>query len=129
MNTISIKIPRRKLDMAARIIFCVEGRGASQQPSLVGSLAEVPTASRQERSVAFRAIAQGASPLTVRCREPQHLAVLREAVSEQARADSTACFIVLIEDRARTPVFHAERVASPEIQASFEETWAELQAA
>ncbi|WP_293811293.1 hypothetical protein [uncultured Bosea sp.] len=115
--------------MAARIIFCIESRGASQQPSLVRNLAELSLSSPQSKAVAFQAIADGTNPLKVRCSDPQHIAVLREAVAEQARPNSTACFIILVEDRARTPVFHAEKVATPESQASFDDSWAQLQAA
>ena len=116
--------------MAARIILCIEGHGASQQPRQIRNLVEIGATSIRNKGVTFQATAAGVDgTFTLRCSDQQHLAVLREAVAEQARPSSAASFIVLMEDRGRDPVFHAEKVASPEIQASFDDGWAQLQAA
>lgn len=118
--------------MAARIIFCIEGLDARQYPSRVWDLAEVGAACVRGKAVAFRATASSAEPqagtfpFDIRCSDRQHLAILREAIAEQANQASTACFIVLIEDREHAPVFHAEKVSSLESQGFFEQSWAQL---
>ncbi|MBW4656637.1 MAG: hypothetical protein KME20_26875 [Kaiparowitsia implicata GSE-PSE-MK54-09C] len=124
--------------MAARIIFCTEGVDGRQDPSMVWNLVEGAPPTRRSKSIVFSAATSSASPsehsvrYRVCCADADHKAVLQDAVVEQAKPDSTACFIVLLEDHPRhdhVPVFHAERVNSAEIQASFDESWAQLQQA
>lgn len=119
--------------MAARIIFCIEGIDACQYPSRVWGLAETKPVKRKP---AFQGTTnsafpgEGNIPYPIRCSEAAHAGILREAIREQADPNSTACFIVLLEDRLVRPVntaFHVERVSSPDIQASFDDNWASLE--
>lgn len=119
--------------MAARIIFCIEGIGACQYPSRVWDLAETTAAKGKP---VFHGTTNSAwpggeyIPFPVRCSEAAHADILRDAIREQADPQSTACFIVLVEDRLGQKVhtaFHVERVASPDVQASFDDNWASLE--
>lgn len=119
--------------MAARIIFCIEGLDACQYPSRVWNLTEVGPTKGRRKAVTFRGTTtsafpgEGEIPYEVHTSDKSHVAILRDAIAEEAKADSTACFIVLLEDIEPTPVFHAERVSSPDIQASFDDNWEVLQ--
>jgi len=120
--------------MAARIIFCIEGIDECQYPSRVWDLAEIAPCAKTRKAM-FRGTTnsafpgEGDIPYEIRCDEPKQVQVLREAIREQTNPNSTACFIVLLEDRLMddfNPAFHAERVNSPEIQASFDASWNSL---
>lgn len=120
--------------MAARIIFCIEGIDECQYPSRVWDLTELAPCAKTRKPM-FRGTTnsafpgEGDIPYEIRCDEPALRQVLREAIREQTNPHSTACFIVLLEDRLMddfNPAFHAERVSSPEIQASFDESWNSL---
>lgn len=121
--------------MAARIIFCIEGIDACQYPSRVWDLAEAAPRGKSckplLRGTTISAFAgEGNIPYEIRCTEPQQADVLRDAIREQSDPQSTACFIVLLEDHHRDetyPVFHVERVSSADIQASFDDNWASLE--
>lgn len=115
--------------MAVRIIFCIEGIDACQYPSRVWDLAETKPvkgkpAFQGTTNSAFPG--EGNIPYPIRCSDAAHADILRDAIREQADPESTACFIVLVDDSLHQPVdaaFHVERVSSPDIQASFDDTW------
>jgi hypothetical protein len=117
--------------MAARIMFCIEGLNEYQYASRVWNLAELGAAPRG-KAIRFRATTCNRFspdielPYETSARDAEHLAILRHAIAEEADPRSTACFIILLEDKLTHPVFHAERVTGPEIQASFDESWALL---